>query len=88
MISSTAKHPNCMYMWMNFIVSPKANAEVASILGGGAGAEPRSRPRPRTRTSPPNIVDNPAFWKRVFITGETPLAECGNGEDDCMDYND
>ena len=26
MISSEAKHPNCMYMWMNHIISPEANA--------------------------------------------------------------
>ena len=26
MISSEAKHPNCMYMWMDHIISPKANA--------------------------------------------------------------
>ena len=30
MIASKAKHPNCMYMWMNHIISPKANA-----AGGG-----------------------------------------------------
>ena len=33
MISSKAKHPNCMYMWMNWIISPKANAEVAEFFG-------------------------------------------------------
>ena len=29
MISSQAKNPNCMYMWMDHIVSPEANAAVA-----------------------------------------------------------
>src|SRR5439155_24822934 len=33
MISSHAAHPNCMYKWMNWIVSPKANAEVAEYFG-------------------------------------------------------
>jgi putative spermidine/putrescine transport system substrate-binding protein len=33
MISSKAKHPNCMYMWMNHIVSPVANAGVAEWFG-------------------------------------------------------
>ena len=33
MISSKAKHPNCMYMWMNYIISPKVNAEVAEWFG-------------------------------------------------------
>ena len=27
MISSKAKHPNCMYKWMDYIISPEANAD-------------------------------------------------------------
>jgi putative spermidine/putrescine transport system substrate-binding protein len=42
MISSQAKHPNCMYKWMNWIVSPKANAQVAEFFGE-APAIPRTR---------------------------------------------
>lgn len=33
MISAKAKHPNCMYLWMNHIISPKANAQVAEFFG-------------------------------------------------------
>ena len=33
MISSKAKNPNCMYMWMDHIISPKANAAVAEWFG-------------------------------------------------------
>jgi putative spermidine/putrescine transport system substrate-binding protein len=33
MVSSRAKHPNCMYMWMNHIISPEANAAVAEWFG-------------------------------------------------------
>jgi putative spermidine/putrescine transport system substrate-binding protein len=33
MISSKAKNPNCMYMWMDHIVSPKTNAAVAEWFG-------------------------------------------------------
>ena len=32
-------------------------------------------------------AEDPAFWKRVYYW-ETPLADCGNGESDCKDYND
>ena len=39
MISSEAKHPNCMYMWMNWIVAPKANAEVAEYFGEAPAQE-------------------------------------------------
>jgi len=33
MISSKAAHPNCMYAWMNYIISPKANADVTVYFG-------------------------------------------------------
>jgi putative spermidine/putrescine transport system substrate-binding protein len=33
MLSSKAKHPNCMYLWMNYIISPKANADVTVYFG-------------------------------------------------------
>ena len=33
MISSEAKHPNCMYMWFDWVVSPKVNAQIAEYFG-------------------------------------------------------
>jgi putative spermidine/putrescine transport system substrate-binding protein len=33
MVSAKAKHPNCMYQWMNWITSPKVNAAVAEWFG-------------------------------------------------------
>ena len=33
MLSSKAKNPNCMYMWMNHIVSPAANAAATEYFG-------------------------------------------------------
>ncbi len=87
MISSKAKHPNCMYEWMNWIIEPKVNAEVAEWFG-----EAPAQSLACEETKNPNFcteyhADNPAFWKRVYYW-ETPLAECGNGEDNCMDYNE
>ena len=35
MISSQAKHPNCMYLWMDWIISPQANA-MATVWFGEA----------------------------------------------------
>ena len=60
MISSKAKHPNCMYQWMDYIISPKANADVTVYFGEApvsaaacAEAEKQSRralrPVPRER---------------------------------------
>lgn len=33
MIAAKAKHPNCMYQWMNWITSAKVNAQVAEWFG-------------------------------------------------------
>ena len=33
MIPSKSKHPNCMYLWMNHIISPKANAKATECFG-------------------------------------------------------
>ena len=87
MISSEAKHPNCMYMWMNWIVSPKVNAEVAEFFGEAPAQEKACE-----ETENPNFcseyhAEEPAFWKRVYYW-QTPVAECGNGESDCKTYND
>jgi putative spermidine/putrescine transport system substrate-binding protein len=86
MISSKAKHPNCMYEWMNYIVSPKANAEVAEYFGEAPAQSLACDETANKNFCTEYHADNPAFWKRVYYW-ETPLAECGNGENDCMDYN-
>jgi len=87
MISSEAKHPNCMYMWMNWIIEPKVNAQVAEYFGEAPAQELACE-----HTANPNFcseyhAEEPAFWKRVYYW-ETPVADCGNGEEDCKDYND
>jgi putative spermidine/putrescine transport system substrate-binding protein len=87
MISSKAAHPNCMYMWMNWIVSPKANAEVAEFFG-----EAPAQSLACEHTANPNFckeyhAEEPGFWKRVYYW-QTPVSDCGNGSSDCKDYND
>ncbi|MDX6595431.1 MAG: putative spermidine/putrescine transport system substrate-binding protein, partial [Solirubrobacterales bacterium] len=87
MISSQAKHPNCMYMWMNYIVSPKANAEVAEFFGEAPAQSLACDQTADKSFCSKYHADNPAFWKRVYYW-ETPVADCGNGESNCKDYND
>ncbi len=87
MISSQAKHPNCMYMWMNWIVSPKVNAEVAQFFGEAPAQSLACEHTEEKNFCAKYHAENPAFWKRVYFW-ETPVSECGNGENDCMNYND
>jgi putative spermidine/putrescine transport system substrate-binding protein len=87
MISSEAKHPNCMYEWMNWIIEPKINAEVAEWFGEAPAQELACEETANKSFCAEYHAENPAFWKRVYYW-ETPLADCGNGEENCMDYND
>jgi putative spermidine/putrescine transport system substrate-binding protein len=87
MISNQAKHPNCMYMWMDWIVEPKVNAEVAEVFGEAPSQSLACDQTADKEFCTKYHADNPAFWKRVYYW-QTPLADCGNGSSDCKDYND
>jgi putative spermidine/putrescine transport system substrate-binding protein len=87
MIAKDAKHPNCMYEWMNWIIEPKANAEVAEWFGEAPAQELACKETENKSFCAEYHAEEPEFWKRVYYW-ETPLADCGNGEEDCMDYND
>ncbi len=87
MLSSEAKNPNCMYMWMNHIVSPKANAQVAEYFGEAPAQELACEETAEKGFCAKYHAEDPGFWKRVYYW-ETPLADCGDGSGDCKDYNE
>jgi putative spermidine/putrescine transport system substrate-binding protein len=87
MLAKDAKHPNCMYEWMNWIIEPKVNAEVAEYFGEAPAQELACKETANKNFCAEYHAEEPDFWKRVYYW-ETPLADCGNGEEDCMDYND
>ncbi len=87
MISSEAKNPNCMYKWMNHIVSPKANAQVAEYFGEAPAQSLACEETAEKGFCAKYHAEDPAFWKRVYYW-ETPVADCGDGSGDCKDYNE
>ena len=87
MISSEAKHPNCMYMWMDWVVEPKVNAEIAEFFGEAPAQSLACEQTAEKDFCAKYHAENPAFWKRVYYW-ETPVTDCGNGSSDCKDYND
>jgi putative spermidine/putrescine transport system substrate-binding protein len=88
MVAAHAQHPTCAYEWMNYIVSPSVNAQVAEYFGEA----------PANSLACAQIKDNPhfcddyhaddeAWWKNVYYWN-TPTRQCvdGSGRDDCTDY--
>ena len=88
MIYSKAAHPNCMYLWMNYIISPDANAKVAEYFG-----EAPSNAKACEKTSDPNTcanyhADDESYWDNVYYWN-TPQANCGDDRGDvCKTYED
>ncbi len=100
MIAKNAAHPNCMYKWMNFIVSPSANAEVAQSFGEAPAQSKSCDASTLTAAAkadgyPPDPqfcseyhAAEPNFWKRVYYW-QTPLTDCGDSRGNtCKNYND
>jgi putative spermidine/putrescine transport system substrate-binding protein len=88
MISSKAKHPNCAYLWLNHIISPQANADVAEWFG-----EAPSNAESCALTSDKNHcatfhADDEEYFKQVWYW-TTPTKECLDGRGPiCKDYSD
>jgi putative spermidine/putrescine transport system substrate-binding protein len=87
MIYSKAAHPNCMYLWMNYIISPQANAKVAEWFG-----EAPSNPKACSFTTDKNFcttmhTNDDAYWKNIYYW-TTPTADCGGKGGTCKTQQD
>jgi putative spermidine/putrescine transport system substrate-binding protein len=88
MISSEAKHPNCMYKWMDHIISPKANAAVAEWFG-----EAPANKKSCAETAVKNHcdifhADDEAYFDQVAYW-TTPTKDCGDDRGAvCKDYSE
>ena len=87
MIAANAPHPNCMYKWMDWIISPKVNAQVAEWFG-----EAPAQTKACTETVDKNFCTTfhalDAAYANQIHYWTTPLAQCLDGRTDvtCKDY--
>ena len=92
MVSSKAAHPNCMYMWMDYITSPEVQAQVAYYFGE-APANTKACDQIATLYGDPTHCDvfkakDEAFAKSISFWA-TPRKECLNGKgSDCVPFSD
>jgi putative spermidine/putrescine transport system substrate-binding protein len=89
MISSKAKHPNCMYKWMDYIISPKANADVTVYFGeapvSDAACAEAEKQSPGHCTA--FHANDEEYFKKVWYWN-TPTKECLDGRGPiCTDFD-
>jgi putative spermidine/putrescine transport system substrate-binding protein len=87
MISSKAQHPNCMYKWMDWIISPKVNAEVAEWFGEApSNSKSCALTAVKDHCEIFHAADEAYFDKVSFWT--TPRKQCGDDRGAvCKDYS-
>ncbi len=85
MMATNAKHPNCAYLWLEHSIDPKVQGDVASWFGSNpavpAGCTASTLLGPDgCKANGYETFDKIAFWK-------TPIADCGNGQSNCVTYD-
>jgi len=88
MISAKAKHPNCMYMWMNHIISPEANAKATEYFGEApSNTKACALTTDKEHCTKFHAEDEDYFKKVAFWT--TPEKDCGDDRGAvCKDYSE
>ena len=87
MIAAKAKHPNCMYQWMNWITSAKTNAQVAEWFGEApAQSTACDQTSDKSFCTTYHAADK-AYSDRIYYW-TTPTTHCLDGRGNiCTDYS-
>jgi putative spermidine/putrescine transport system substrate-binding protein len=87
MIAAKAKHPNCMYKWMDWITSAKVNAQVAEWFGEApAQSLACDQTSDKSFCTTYHAADK-AYSDRIFYW-TTPTTHCLDGRGNvCTDYS-
>jgi len=90
MLARNAPHPNCAYLWMQYISTPKVQAEQAITYGEtpdnslACGYMDQMQPGSCAEyhaNAPASYLASISLWK-------TPIATCDNGKPDCVPYTE
>ncbi len=88
MLAAKAPHPNCAYKWMQWATTPKVQAQEAVFFGE----------TPANKLACPIMdsiqkgacaayhADAPESYFQTLHFWKTPLAQCGNGKNDCVPF--
>jgi putative spermidine/putrescine transport system substrate-binding protein len=82
MIYSKAANPNCMYLWMDYIMSPEAQAKVAEYFGEAPANLKACDLTKNTNHCTEFHADDESWWEDVYYW-ETPTEDCGGAGGTC-----
>jgi len=89
MLAKKAPHPNCAYLWMKYVTTPPVEAKQALVFG-----ETPVNPKAcsymnaiQKGSCAKYHLNQPLAYYKTIHFWKTPVADCGNGQTNCMDYN-
>ncbi len=88
MVSAHTKNLDCAYKWLAYISTPKVQAKQATYYGEtpvNSKACPIMDKLSKGSCAQYHANAPLKYFKQIYFW-KTPLADCGNGKKDCMDY--
>ncbi len=88
MVSAHTKNIACAYKWLAYISTPKVQAEQATNYGEtpvNSKACPIMNKLAKGSCDQYHANEPLQYFKQIYFW-KTPLANCGNGQTNCMDY--
>jgi putative spermidine/putrescine transport system substrate-binding protein len=88
MVSSKTKNLDCAYKWLAWISTPKVQAQQAVYFGETPVNKLACKEMDKISkgSCAKYHADAPLSYFRQIHFWKTPIADCGNGKQDCMDY--
>jgi putative spermidine/putrescine transport system substrate-binding protein len=88
MLAAKAPHPNCAYMWMKYISTPKVQAQQAVTYGETPDNKLACTYMDQIQkgSCAQYHANAPASYFKSIALWKTPLATCDNGKPDCVPY--
>jgi putative spermidine/putrescine transport system substrate-binding protein len=89
MVATKSEHKTCAYLWMDHIVSPTANAQVAEWFGEAPANEKSCAETADEDHCDTFHASDEAYFDQVWYWN-TPISQCLDGRTDvqCKDYGD
>jgi putative spermidine/putrescine transport system substrate-binding protein len=88
MLATKAPHPNCAYKWMQWVTTAKVQAQEADYFGE-TPANQQACPlmnQIQKGSCAAYHADAPESYFKTIAFWKTPLAQCGNGKNDCVPF--
>ena len=89
MVKKDTANVNCSYQWLNYIVSPQVNAQIAEYFGEAPANEKSCALTENKEHCAQFHAEETGFWNDVYYW-TTPTANCLDGRTDtkCIAYDD